>query len=129
MLKNVIDWLSRPANDIPRAFGGKAVGLMGATLGMGGTALAHAAWLPVLRTLGTQTWSGPRLYVSGAARVFDAEGRIVDRGRPPIARYGRRAWWPCRLSFTASATCATASSSACPIAFAIDGGSSPPMAA
>ena len=28
--KNAIDWLSRPAADIPRVFGGKPVALMGA---------------------------------------------------------------------------------------------------
>lgn len=78
VFKNAIDWLSRPPNDIPRVFGGKSVALMGATLGPGGTALAHVAWLPVLRTLGTQTWFGPRVYVSNAAKVFDTEGRIVD---------------------------------------------------
>src|SRR5437867_12957750 len=69
VLKNAIDWLSRPPNDIPRVFGGKPVTLMGATLGMGGTALAHAAWLPVLRTLGTLPWFGPRVYVSNTAKV------------------------------------------------------------
>ena len=78
VFKNAIDWLSRPANDIPRVFGGKPVALMGATPGPGGTALAHAAWLPVLRTLGTQTWFGPSVYVSNAAKVFNTEGRIVD---------------------------------------------------
>lgn len=78
VFKNAIDWLSRPSNDIQRVFGGKPVALTGATPGPGGTALAHVAWLPVLRTLGTQTWFGPRVYVSNAAKVFDTEGRIVD---------------------------------------------------
>jgi NAD(P)H-dependent FMN reductase len=88
VFKNAIDWLSRPPQDIARVFGGKPVALMGATLGPGGTALAHAAWLPVLRTLGTQTWFGPRLYVSNAAKVFDADGRIVDEAvRAAVAKY------------------------------------------
>ncbi len=88
VFKNVIDWLSRPSQDIPRVFGNKPVALMGATLGPGGTALAHAAWLPVLRTLGTQTWFGPRVYVSNAAKMFDAEGRIVDEGvRAAVAKH------------------------------------------
>jgi NAD(P)H-dependent FMN reductase len=88
VFKNAIDWLSRPPSDIARVFGGKPVALMGATLGMGGTALAHAAWLPVLRTLGTATWAGPRVYVSNAAKVFDADGRIVDEAvRSSVARH------------------------------------------
>src|ERR1043166_9465669 len=60
VFKNVVDWLSRPTRDIARVFGGKPVALMGATLGPGGTALAHLAWLPVLRALGMQPWFGPR---------------------------------------------------------------------
>jgi NAD(P)H-dependent FMN reductase len=78
VFKNAIDWLSRPASDIGRVFGDKPVALMGATPGRGGTTLAHAAWLPVLRTLGTLTWFGPRVYVSNASKVFDADGHIVD---------------------------------------------------
>jgi NAD(P)H-dependent FMN reductase len=78
VLKNAIDWLSRPAKDIPRVFGGKPVALIGATPGAGGTRLAQSAWLPVLRTLGTRPWFDKSLYVAGAAQVFDAEGRLVD---------------------------------------------------
>lgn len=78
VFKNAIDWLTRPAKDITRVFGDKAVAIMGATPGMGGTRLSQSAWLPVLRTLGTRTWSGKQLYVGGASQVFDAEGRLVD---------------------------------------------------
>jgi NAD(P)H-dependent FMN reductase len=88
VFKNAIDWLSRPPKDIPRVFGGKPVALMGATPGSGGTALAQAAWLPVLRTLGTELWSGPRVQVSSAAKVFDGEGRLVDEAvRGAVARH------------------------------------------
>jgi chromate reductase len=63
---------------------------MGATPGTAGTALAHAAWLPVLRTLGTQTWFGPRMYASNASKVFDSEGRRVDEtARTALAKYLR----------------------------------------
>jgi NAD(P)H-dependent FMN reductase len=78
VMKNVIDWMSRPASDIPRVFRGKPVALMGATPGPGGTILSQAAWLPVLRTLTTQPWAGPRVYISNAAKVFDTEGRLTD---------------------------------------------------
>jgi NAD(P)H-dependent FMN reductase len=78
VMKNAIDWMSRPPKDIPRVFGGKPVALMGATPGHGGTILSQAAWLPVLRTLGTLLWSGSRVHVSGAAKVFDADGRLAD---------------------------------------------------
>jgi chromate reductase len=84
VMKNAIDWLSRPAKEIARVFGGKPTALMGATPGQGGTILSQAAWLPILRTLGTALWPGPRVYVPDAARVFDSDGRRVDeavRGR------------------------------------------------
>ena len=52
--------------------------LDGRNLGRGGTILAHNAWLPVLRTLGTRTWFGPRLMVSEANRVFGPGGELLD---------------------------------------------------
>jgi len=78
VFKNAIDWLSRPADDVERVFGGRPVALMGATPGRGGTALAQAAWLPVLRTLGTRPWFGDRLQVGGAHKAFDDAGRLTD---------------------------------------------------
>jgi chromate reductase len=78
VFKNAVDWLSRPASDLQRVFGGKPVALMGATPGRGGTDLAHAAWLSVLRSLGTVVWSGSSVYAAGASKLFDAEGRLVD---------------------------------------------------
>jgi chromate reductase len=76
--KNAIDWLSRPARDIPRVFGGKPVAIMGASPGGFGTVLAQNAWLPVFRTLGAELWSGDRLVLSRAASVIDADGAIND---------------------------------------------------
>ena len=78
VFKNAIDWLTRPASDIARVFGSRPVGLIGATPGRGGTIMAQAAWLPVLRTLGTKPWFGGRVTVSGAKRVFDESGQLVD---------------------------------------------------
>jgi chromate reductase, NAD(P)H dehydrogenase (quinone) len=78
VLKNTIDWLSRPPSEIPRIFGGKPVGVIGASRGRFGTVLAQAAWLPVLRTLGAHAWFGQRVLVANSPSVFDAEGRIVD---------------------------------------------------
>lgn len=78
VFKNAIDWLSRPPKDTRRVFGGKPVGLIGATPGPGGTRLAQLAWLPVLRTLGTRPWFDKQLNVARAKRVFDDEGRLVD---------------------------------------------------
>lgn len=78
VFKNAIDWTSRPSADIGRVYGGKPIGVIGATPGLGGTGLAQAAWLPVLRTLGTLPFFGARVQVSSAGKVFDDHGRLVD---------------------------------------------------
>lgn len=78
VFKNAIDWMSRPPADIARVFGGKPVALIGASPGGFGTVLSQNAWLPVLRTLGTDPWFGSKLLVSRATAAFDAEGRLVS---------------------------------------------------
>jgi chromate reductase, NAD(P)H dehydrogenase (quinone) len=78
VLKNAIDWLSRPSSDIKRVFGGKPFAMIGASAGGFGTILSQTAWLPVLRTLGTQVWFGARLMVSRSAGVFDESGALKD---------------------------------------------------
>lgn len=78
VMKNAIDWLTRPASDIGRVFRGRKVALAGATPGRGGTLLAQTAWLPVFRALGVRAWFGPRLLVSGASEVFDDKGELID---------------------------------------------------
>lgn len=78
VFKNAIDWLSRPAADVARIFGGRPFAVIGASPGGFGTILAQAAWLPVLRTLGVRHWSGGRLMLSRASQVFDEHGEIKD---------------------------------------------------
>ena len=78
VFKNAIDWMSRPGSDIPRVFGGKPVALIGASPGGFGTILSQNGWLPTLRTLGTELWTGGRLMVAKAGSVFDEEGNLVD---------------------------------------------------
>ena len=78
VFKNAIDWLSRPASDIGRVFGGKPLALCGASPGGFGTILSQTGWLPVLRTLQVDFWSGGRLMVARANTLMDADGRLAD---------------------------------------------------
>lgn len=88
VFKNAIDWLSRPSGDIPKIFGNRPFGVIGASPGGFGTILSQNAWLPVLRTLGTNTWFGGRLMVSRAGQAFDAEGHLTDQAtRDQLAKY------------------------------------------
>lgn len=78
VLKNAVDWLSRPPADIAKVFGDRPFAVIGASPGGFGTILAQEAWLPVLRTLGTRPWFGGRLMVSRAGTVFNEAGELVD---------------------------------------------------
>jgi NAD(P)H-dependent FMN reductase len=78
VFKNAVDWLSRPPADIRPVFGGRPVAIMGASPGGFGTVLSQNAWLPVLRTLGTNPWFGSRMLVSRAGSVFDESGKMTD---------------------------------------------------
>jgi len=82
VFKNAIDWLSRPADDIPRVFGDRPFAVIGASPGGFGTVLAQSAWLPVLRTLRVRYWSGGRLLLSRAHQLMDTNGELAD----PAAR-------------------------------------------
>ena len=77
-LKNAIDWLSRPTDDIARVFGGKPVALVGASPGGFGTVLAQEAWLAVLRKLGAAPWFGQPVTVARAGALFDKDGNLTD---------------------------------------------------
>jgi NAD(P)H-dependent FMN reductase len=79
VLKNAIDWLSRPSGDIRNVFRGKPVAVVGVSPGGFGTVLGQSAWLPVLRTLRARHWTAERLMVSHASQVFDDAGNLVDR--------------------------------------------------
>lgn len=88
VLKNAIDWLSRPPSEIARVFAGRPVGIIGATPGAGGTNLSQTAWLPVLKTLQTHAWFGGRLGVSSASNVFDEAGGLKDeKVRSQLEKY------------------------------------------
>ena len=88
VFKNAIDWLSRPASDIGRVFGGRPVAVLGASPGGFGTVLAQNHWLPVLRTLGMKPWFQGRMLVSRAGGLFDDQGNLTDdRTRAALADF------------------------------------------
>jgi NAD(P)H-dependent FMN reductase len=78
VMKNAIDWLTRPADDIPRVFHARPVAVVGASPGGFGTILSQNAWLPVLRTLRMTIWTEGRLMVSRAGAVFGDDGTLKD---------------------------------------------------
>nr|WP_294848508.1 NADPH-dependent FMN reductase [uncultured Sphingomonas sp.] len=78
VLKNAIDWLSRPPADIAPIFADRPFALMGASPGGFGTILSQNAWLAVLHTLGVDLWQGGRLMVSRVSTMIGPDHDIND---------------------------------------------------
>jgi NAD(P)H-dependent FMN reductase len=78
VLKNAVDWLSRPPQDQARVFHHRPVAMLGATPGGLGTILSQDAWLGVVRTLRMRPYFEGRLLVSGAHKLLDEDGRLTD---------------------------------------------------
>jgi chromate reductase len=77
VLKNTLDWLSRP---IGRSVAvGKPVGMMGAAAGMFGTVRAQLALRPTLSAMGMHPMAGNDCWVAKATACFDAEGHLIDQ--------------------------------------------------
>src|SRR5205085_10923177 len=76
VLKNVIDWLSRPGPE--EVLIGKPVGIMGASGGRWGTRLAQANLRQVLTATESLVMPQPGIFVAEAARLFDDRGVLSD---------------------------------------------------
>jgi chromate reductase len=75
VLKNTLDWLSRPPAP---PFDGKPVAIMGASPGTVGTARVQYHLRQVLVFLNTITVNKPEVFISQAASKFSAEGELTD---------------------------------------------------
>ncbi len=76
VLKNGIDWLSRA--DGKALFARRPTGLVGASMGGFGTLSSQTAWLPTLKMLGVNLYSGGSVLVSRAQNAFAADGALID---------------------------------------------------
>jgi chromate reductase len=76
VLKNAIDWASRPYGD--SAWEGKPVAIMGASVGATGTARAQYHLRQTFVFLNMHPLNRPEVMISNAAQRFDADGRLVD---------------------------------------------------
>jgi NAD(P)H-dependent FMN reductase len=77
LLKNTLDWVSRPAADTPAPYAGKAAGLLAASPG----ALGGIRCLPHLRLLLTNlgvTVSPAQLALGHADTAFTGDGSLAD---------------------------------------------------
>jgi chromate reductase, NAD(P)H dehydrogenase (quinone) len=76
VLKNAIDWASRPYGDNP--FDGKPVAIMSASIGMLGGARAQYHLRQMFIFLNMHPVNVPEVIVPLAHEKFDATGRLLD---------------------------------------------------
>lgn len=77
VLKNAIDWASRPPD---QPLEGKPAAIMGASTGRLGTARAQYHLRQICVFVNVLPVNRPEVMISGAAKAFDADGRLTDEG-------------------------------------------------
>jgi chromate reductase, NAD(P)H dehydrogenase (quinone) len=76
VLKNAIDWASRPLPETP--FRGKFAAIMGVSGAASGTIRAQAALRPVLGSVGIFVIPKPEVVVRNGRQLFDEDGNLSD---------------------------------------------------
>ncbi|MBI2409793.1 NAD(P)H-dependent oxidoreductase [Candidatus Kaiserbacteria bacterium] len=76
VLKNAIDWASRPYGQ--NSFAGKPALVLGVSVGSIGTAVAQSHLRQILLHLDARVIGQPELYLGPAGQLFDASWNIID---------------------------------------------------
>jgi chromate reductase len=77
VLKNAIDWASRPYGD--NAWDGKPVAVMGASIGAMGTSRAQYHLRQTFVSLNMYPVLRPEVMIANAAKRFDDQGNLTDK--------------------------------------------------
>lgn len=78
VLKNLIDWLSRPVSDNERqVLGKKPAAISGISPGMSGTGLAQDHLVTLISLLNMDVMNVPRLTIPNAMKQLDSEGKLT----------------------------------------------------
>jgi len=85
VLKNLIDWLSRPVSDQePQVLSKKPAAISGISPGMCGTALAQDHLVTLLSFLNMDIMNAPRLTIPNAGQQVDSQGKLVLKTSYPF---------------------------------------------
>src|SRR5687767_11894234 len=76
VLKNAIDWASRPYGD--SAWDGKPAAIMGASIGNAGSARAQYHLRQIFVFLNMHPLNQPEVMISNASARFDSQGNLTD---------------------------------------------------
>ena len=82
VLKNAVDWLSRPPR--PQPFDGKPVGIIGAIPGRLGTRAAQYQLRQVLTGLNAFVMPQPAVFVGDVGGKLDEQGRLNDESTEKV---------------------------------------------
>jgi chromate reductase len=97
VLKNAIDWASRPYGD--NAWNEKPVAVMGASLGQIGTARAQYHLRQMFVFLNMHPVNQPEVFIANANDKFDGEGHLLDTAAIELIRQllGNLVSWTLRI--------------------------------
>jgi chromate reductase len=84
VLKNAIDWASRPYGD--SAWNGKPVAVMGASIGMQGTSRAQYHLRQVFVFTNMHPLNQPEVMIADATHRFDEHGSLTDETAKELIR-------------------------------------------
>ena len=84
VLKNAIDWASRPYGD--SAWNGKAAAMMGASIGAIGTARAQYHLRQMMVFLNMFPINQPEVMIANAQNRFDAQANLTDEATKDLIR-------------------------------------------
>lgn len=84
VLKNAIDWASRPYGD--SAWNGKPAAIMGASVGTIGTARAQYHLRQMFVFLNMFPLNQPEVMIGNAAKRFDSQGNLTDEATKDFIR-------------------------------------------
>ncbi len=85
ILKNIIDWVSRPYGT--NSFDGKPTAVIGASGSTLGAALAQSHLKNILLYLNTKLLGQPEVFIPSAYEVFDNEGTPSERVEDNLKKY------------------------------------------
>ena len=84
VLKNLIDWLSRPINDKePQVLAGKPAAISGISPAMAGTRMVQDHLVTLISLLNMDVMNAPRLTISNAMQHLDSNGKLVLKASYP----------------------------------------------
>ena len=85
VLKNLIDWLSRPVSDTePQVLGRKPAAVSGITPGMSGTAIMQDHLVTLISLLNMKVMNQPRLTIPNVMQQTDKNGKLSLSSSAPF---------------------------------------------